>query len=165
MKNRRKRPYGFTLIELLTVILVISILAALVIQTAGYVQQKAARGQAEAEIHAIEAALERYKADFGIYPDTEDSSNANELLYQALTGDGNTQLGGKVACDGKLGTEGMVYMELRPKQGANTYRVLDPWGVEYKFNSHHEDNKNPASYDLWSTGGGKTKEAQWITNW
>src|SRR5204863_225649 len=59
---------AFTIIELLVVIALIIILAGLILSTVGYVQNKAARSRAEAEIAAISAALENYKADNGIYP-------------------------------------------------------------------------------------------------
>jgi type II secretory pathway pseudopilin PulG len=59
---------AFTIIELLVVIAIIIILAGLILSTVGYVQKKGARSRAEAEIAAISAALENYKADNGIYP-------------------------------------------------------------------------------------------------
>src|SRR6266480_776180 len=62
------RECGFTIIELLVVISIIIILAGLILSTVGYVQKKGARSRAEAEIAAISAALESYKADNGIYP-------------------------------------------------------------------------------------------------
>src|SRR5713226_8928126 len=59
---------AFTLIELLVVISIIIILAGLILSTVGYVQKKGARSRAEAEIAAMSAAVENYKADNGIYP-------------------------------------------------------------------------------------------------
>src|SRR5207237_6614116 len=59
---------AFTIIELLVVIAIIIILASLILSTVGYVQKKGVRSRAEAEIAAISAALESYKADNGIYP-------------------------------------------------------------------------------------------------
>src|SRR3989442_15791293 len=64
---------AFTLVELLVVITIIVILAGLVLATVGYVQKKGARSRAEAEIAAISAALESYKADNGIYPRSSDT--------------------------------------------------------------------------------------------
>src|SRR5947209_20465512 len=69
---------AFTIIELLVVISIIIILAGLILSTVGYVQKKGARSRAEAEIAAITAALENYKADNGIYPrDTTNSTTDN----------------------------------------------------------------------------------------
>src|SRR5205807_4071811 len=59
---------AFTILELLVVMTIIIVLAGLILSTAGYVQKKGARSRAEAEIAAISAALESYKADNGIYP-------------------------------------------------------------------------------------------------
>src|SRR5256886_15730610 len=106
-KKRRERTYtirrAFTLIELLVVISIIIILAGLILSTVGYVQKKGARSRAEAEIAAISAALESYKADNGIYPTSANTTaldartalnpSAYQLasfdLYSALTGDTN----------------------------------------------------------------------------
>jgi len=69
-----RRLGGFTLIELLTVMTVIAILAALVLSISGFANKKAALSRAQAEIQALSAACESYKADNGTYP------------YQALSG-------------------------------------------------------------------------------
>src|SRR5256886_16471088 len=59
---------AFTLIELLIVMAIILVLAGLILATSNYVQKKGYRSRAEAEIAAISAALENYKADNGVYP-------------------------------------------------------------------------------------------------
>ena len=68
-----RKASGFTIIELLIVITIIIILAALILGTVGYVQKKAARSRAEAEIAALSAACENYKADNGVYPTNQDT--------------------------------------------------------------------------------------------
>src|SRR3954463_1288191 len=65
---KAKLRVAFTLIELLVVMAIIIVLAGLILATAGYVQNKGKRSRAEAEIAAISAALENYKADNGVYP-------------------------------------------------------------------------------------------------
>src|SRR5687767_7849084 len=65
---QEKRHYAFTVMELLVVMTIILVLAGLILAASGYVQQKGARSRAEAEIAAISAALENYRADNGIYP-------------------------------------------------------------------------------------------------
>src|SRR3954466_11811924 len=65
---KAKLRVAFTLIELLVVMVIIIVLAGLILATAGYVQNKGKRSRAEAEIAAMSAALENYKADNGIYP-------------------------------------------------------------------------------------------------
>src|SRR4051794_11469362 len=47
---------------------IIIVLAGLIVATSSYVQKKGYRSRAEAEIAAISAALENYKADNGVYP-------------------------------------------------------------------------------------------------
>src|SRR4051812_21100254 len=70
---------AFTILELLIVITIIIILAGLTIATMGYVQSKARRSRAEAEIAAISAALENYKADNGIYPRNGQNQTTDKL--------------------------------------------------------------------------------------
>src|ERR1700716_839241 len=72
---------AFTILELLVVISIIIVLAGLILATSGYVQKKAARSRAEAEIAAMSAALESYKADNGIYP-TEQSTTEQLNVQQ-----------------------------------------------------------------------------------
>ena len=97
-------PYisAFTIIELLVVISIIIVLAGLVLATSGYVATKGRRSRAEAEIAAMSAALESYKADNGIYP-TDDTATQQRInataadpnkyttgdlyLYKQLSGD------------------------------------------------------------------------------
>src|SRR5882762_4816809 len=94
------RKNAFTIIELLVVIAIIIILAGLILSTVGYVQKKGKRSRAEAEIAAMSAALENYKADNGVYPRDEvtdgldvttttlSNYNAPSLkLYEYLSGD------------------------------------------------------------------------------
>jgi len=85
--RRGRAPLGaricaFTVIELLIVMAIILVLAGLILATSSYVQKKGARSRAEAEIAAISAALENYKADNGIYPR---SSATDTLNAQAHT--------------------------------------------------------------------------------
>src|SRR5207302_10763672 len=61
---------AFTLIEILIVIGIILFLAGLLLAVSGFVQEKGKRSRAEAEIAALSAALESYKADNGVYPYT-----------------------------------------------------------------------------------------------
>jgi prepilin-type N-terminal cleavage/methylation domain-containing protein len=62
-----RRFRGFTLIELLTVMAVI--LAGLILSVAGYVTKKGALARAQAEVQALSAGCESYKADNGTYPE------------------------------------------------------------------------------------------------
>src|SRR4051794_29924522 len=66
---------AFTLIELLIAIAIIIALSGMIMATAGYVQKKGYRSRTEAEIAAISAALENYKADNGVYPRDDVTDN------------------------------------------------------------------------------------------
>ena len=161
-------PHGFTLIELLVVITIIAILAGLVLQTAGYVQKKAARSRAEAEIAALSAALESYKADMGDYPaGTNGTPNTT-----TSTGVNNAFLRAALAP-----STGKVYFEFSKGMGTNAnisetnQAILDPFGEGYGYyytNSSAGANAGIKSgtnfYDLWSRAG-TTNTNQWIKNW
>jgi len=75
---------GFTLIELLVVISIIAILAALVLSAAGFVQKKGARDRASAEIAALGAALESFKADNGDYPSNSAPGSSAALVTNLM---------------------------------------------------------------------------------
>ena len=112
---------GFTLIELLVVITVIGILAAITLNIAGGVQQKAAMDKARAEIAAISNALEQYKNVNDEYPATLEFS-AIERFYPANF----VQVDGENLVD--------------PFGNSYQYRRGDDPSA-----------KNPASFDLWTT--------------
>ena len=159
---------AFTIVELLVAITIITILAGLILSTVGYVQRKGARSRAEAEIAAISAALESYKADNGIYP-THDGSNGGHALYEALSGDGNDLIGGTTAPAGTPGSSGKSYMSLKnnmlkPIPPDTTARVVDPFGNDYGYRTPPATGAVNPTYDLWSTAN-STDPNQWIKNW
>jgi type II secretory pathway pseudopilin PulG len=185
---------SFTIIELLVVITIIVILAGLILSTMGYVQKKGARSRAEAEIAAISAALESYKADNGIYPTDSNTTalkantmgdptqstyqNASLSLYKAISGDADN--------DSNRIAESKSYFSFKPNQlypmtqnQAVTF-IRDPFRNSYPYNSYGystvkssvpagTDGYNP-TFDLWSTGGNidtnnAPSQTQWIKNW
>ena len=74
---RRRIHSGFTLIELLTVMAIIVILAGLILGTAGYASRRAASSRAQAEIKALEGAINSYQVDNGAVP--RDSNTTDKL--------------------------------------------------------------------------------------
>src|SRR3954469_25726560 len=113
---------AFTVVELLVVMAIILVLAGLVLGTTGYVHNKAARSRAEAEIAAMSAALENYKADNGIYPSDSVTSAFNVAtttksdydtpslkLYEYLSGD-------KDHDRTTAASEGKTYFPFKPNQ-------------------------------------------------
>lgn len=151
--NNRKLPTGFTLIELLIVMLIIAILAALVLNTAGFIQKKAARERTKTEIAAMETALESYKADMGDYPTGINLAPAtnNAFLRAALSP-----------------ATGNVYFEFPKSMGTNLTtngRITDPFGEGYGYQYPGATNRSGSNFvDLWSRGG-STNTNQWIQNW
>jgi general secretion pathway protein G len=176
---------AFTIIELLVVISIIIILAGLILSTVGYVQKKGARSRAEAEIAALSAALESYKADNGIYPrdtaatDTLDPAatinlvnyaSASLCLYKQLSGDTNATR--QPVAGAK------TYFPFKPNQLSptdqtqNVTAIRDPFGNSYGYSTAKAANPsgtigNNPTFDLWSTAGATsgTNQTQWIKNW
>ena len=171
------RTRGFTLIELLVVIAIIIILGGLILSTVGYVQKKGARSRAEAEIAAMSAALESYKADNGIYPTDSTKTDINPTasptpaaaslyLYEQLSGD----------TDNNRVPEATSYFSFKPNQlspsdqSQNVTAIRDPFGNVYGYSTAQALGKtygNNPTYDLWSIADDSsgTNQAKWIKNW
>jgi prepilin-type N-terminal cleavage/methylation domain-containing protein len=162
--HKKTSSGGFTLIELLIVITIIAILASLVLAVAGSVQNKGARSRTEAEIAAMGAALESYKADNGDYPE----GSASSILITTL-----------------MPSSGKVYFEFGRKSLATNITPIittnnevistnfstnisynDPFGAAYEYRYPGLPNQSGTNnYDLWSTAGGSTVTNTWIKNW
>lgn len=182
------RETGFTLIELLIVISIIIVLAGLILATSGFVQAKGKRSRAEAEIAALSAALENYKADNGTYPQSTDTDSldpaaaaapefdayakAAATLYQQLSGDRDGDPA--TAPD----TTNYISAFVKPNSlatpaGSSRY-LKDPFLKPYGYSTAKAATPsgtagyNP-TFDLWSTAGTITgsaaDRAQWIKNW
>jgi general secretion pathway protein G len=165
------RRSGFTLIELLVVVAIITLLAGLVLQTAGYVQRKGATSRAEAEIAALSAALESYRADMGEYP-----RRSNATLTATNAPGDNAFLRAALAPNGtnSLNTLNKVYFEFPKGMGpqnasptATNVNVLDPFGEPYGYigpGTNPTPRSGSAFFDLWSRSGSTNTNA-WIKNW
>lgn len=188
MTNKKSRS-GFTVVELLVVMAIILVLAGLILATSGYVQKKGARSRAEAEIAAISAACESYKADNGIYPTSTDTqaldptndvdptisppnkyTKASLTLYESLSGDTDG--------DRIVNSPAKTYLNFKPNMlappppsAATVTAIRDPFGNSYGYSTlkattpASTDGYNP-TFDLWSTGGDTSSaQTQWIKNW
>jgi type II secretory pathway pseudopilin PulG len=181
----RFRQNAFTIIELLIVMTIIIILAGLVLGTSGYVQKKGARSRAEAEIAAISAGLESYKADNGIYPSDPNTTdqldptapppannstyiNAAQALYRQLSGDQD-------GVQNTLNDDTKNYISALIKPGSlatpsgQIPYLKDPFGNPYGYSTMKASNPsshgfNP-TFDLWSTANTPADQNQWIKNW
>lgn len=152
--QRASHHRGFTLIELLVVIAIIAILAGLVLSTAGYIQKKGARARAEAEIAALGAALESYKADNGDYPIL---SNGNPFPSSgtAVPGDNNILLDSLMP---PVGSNSKVYFEFNKNQTNGSRNIVDPFGEPYGY--AYTGSNFPV---IWSRSGSSVTN-QWIYN-
>jgi type II secretory pathway pseudopilin PulG len=174
---------AFTIIELLIVMAIIIVLAGLILATSGYVQNKGKRSRAEAEIAAMSAALESYKADNGVYPSESATSEAlnptgpaaayaasSQFLYEELSGDRDH--------DRSTDTGAKSYFAFKPNmlspvnQASPVTAIRDPFGNSYGYSTMKAANPaasggyNP-TFDLWSIGDGSagTDQSKWIKNW
>jgi type II secretory pathway pseudopilin PulG len=182
---RAAGAFAFTVIELLLVIAIIIILAGLILSTVGYVQKKGARARAEAEIAAISAALESYKADNGIYPrdatatDTLDpAATINSANYASASLYLYKQLSGDTSANRQPAAGAKTYFAFKPNQLSPTDQtqsvtsIRDPFGNSYGYSTAKAANPNGTignnpTFDLWSTAGATsgTDQTQWIKNW
>lgn len=185
---------AFTIVELLVVIAIILALTGLILATSGYVQIKGKRSRAEAEIAAISAALENYKADNGTYPNDTANGSTNTLdartmfnptaaqysaaslfLYKELSGDST----GNRVPTGKSYFSFKPNMLLPKDQARAVIGIADPFGYSYGYSTAYQTSPstgyNP-TFDLWSTAGtgtgstptpspATTPQDQWIKNW
>jgi prepilin-type N-terminal cleavage/methylation domain-containing protein len=125
---------AFTLIELIVVIAIIVILAGLVLSTVGYVQKKAARSRAEAEIAAMSAACESYKADNGVYPRGQSTSTpAPTVPPYTVAATGTDDLNARVNTDAtqKIYQDASRYLYEQLSGDINLDLAMDTGGKSY----------------------------------
>lgn len=84
----KKRQSGFTIIELLIVIVVIGILAALVLNAFGNIQERARDTERRSDINGLHAQLELYYQDNGSYPTGATATPTRGEIEAAFTASG-----------------------------------------------------------------------------
>ena len=181
--NQKRR--GFSLIELITVIAIIVILVGLTISVLSSGQAKAGIEQTKGQLAFIESSLAQYYEEYGEYPPSFDSggSKGAKVLYQALTGDGNSLLveSGGTSSNGVIDSteakenKSWVDPENDPqglvgKDRDKDYVLRDAFGNAWQYRSYDKGNPsgtNNSTYDLWSFSIDKeqSKEVKWIKNW
>ena len=191
-RNRASRP-AFTLVEIITVIAIIVALAAMTISGLSFAQKKAKVGRATVFVASVSQALEQYRSDAGVFPEGDGGADSTELVYAALSGDGEDGSDP----DGVLDDGAQVYLDtLSPdtkgktrnvRESSGGYVLVDAWKEEggsqrQELYYRHDPNADPSSpnpsmmnppsdFDLWSLGPvdpDKTAEEQeedYIKNW
>lgn len=194
MKTRllHSLPKGFTLIEVMTVITIIGMLAALGFGGFRIAQEKAAKKNTVARLQGLQLGIESYKLDNGEYPEAlsgEDTTTVKDaqwkvggarMLYQVMTGDGNSAIkGGGVASVGTPESTGKIYWDevvpptqkeieakkKKPMVGVGedgTFFLIDGWRKPFQYIKALKDrNKrisnidlvhSNADYEIWSYG-------------
>jgi general secretion pathway protein G len=148
LNTRQAANRAFTLIELLMVIAIIAILAAITFGVVKGVNERAAIGQAKAELASLAQALESYKMQYGDYPQTV----AADVFLQSLIG----KKGPKGAdITGRTFVE-VAKLSLSTTGGdpfvTNTLYLLDPWGRQYNYYYKATSGWTSPSYVLMSVG-------------
>jgi prepilin-type N-terminal cleavage/methylation domain-containing protein len=192
LQVRRGRPAGFTLIEVLVVITIIAALFALVLGAYSYAQNASKRSATRVRINTIASALENYRQDNGEYPEpanpggtidilklTYEVSGA-KMLYQALSGDGDTEINIKSGAEGRESNGNLeqeesehVVMKDMPRnmwtKMGEEYFMIDGWGRPLQYTKAVDVDPNATAaggagaqapdpvtingtFDLWSYG-------------
>ena len=136
------RQRGFTLLEIIVVIVIIGLLATVVVQNLAGEVDKARVTKAQADVRAIESALNMYKLDNFHYPSTEQGLRALSERPSSTPEARNWRNGG--------------YVTSLPR---------DPWGNPYQYLSPGQHG----TIDVFSLGadgkaGGEGDDAD-IGNW
>ena len=144
MSLRNSPTRGFTLIEMMVVLAIIGTLAMVVAPSVLRNVSDANVNAARTQIEAFSVALDAYRLDTGMYPNTEQGLAA---LRARPVGDASP-----------AGWRGPYLRKNVPS---------DPWGRPYLFASPGVNN--PESYDLYTLGrdglpGGEAEDAD-ITSW
>jgi type II secretory pathway pseudopilin PulG len=161
---------------------IILILVGLILVTVGYVKKKGATARAAAEIAALSAALESYKADNGIYPrgnadlsnttpydtdklDARTNLDPSAAVYSAASLFVYEQLAGVTSGSRSAIPSGRTYFTFKPNMlfpappsTADITAIRDPFGNSYGYSTANQaDPVTPKGYnptfDLWSTAG------------
>ena len=188
----KRRYNAFTLIELILVMATITVLAALVLSTGGYARKKGALARAETEIAAMSAAIENYKADNGVYPNSTgtggtdglDPSTTTLANYEMPCRYTYGEISGDRDFDGTPDPNARPYMAFKqisllradmsnpPSSSNRVTAIRDPFGNSYGYSTAKAANPggvigfNP-TFDLWSIADGVagTDQTKWIKNW
>ena len=136
---KRRQSRGFSLLEVVIAIALLALLATIAINQIGNVFGGGQENVAKLFVNnSLELPLMKYRTDTGSYPST------SEGLKALLNAPG-----------GKEGAWRGPYIKKLPQ---------DPWKKDYNY--RYPGQKNPSSYDLWSSGPDQADNtADDIGNW
>ena len=132
--NNRRNVRGFTLLEVLLVIGIMALIASIV---APSLIRSADQAKIDAATTTVESngpfgiALQKYRLDIGVYPDTDEGLKA--LLERP---DSVDEASGK--------WKGPYVTPADPE------KLIDPWKNEYQY--RFPGHANETEFDLWSYG-------------
>ncbi|MGF1715156.1 type II secretion system major pseudopilin GspG [Photobacterium chitinilyticum] len=106
----QRKQRGFTLLEVMVVIVILGVLASLVVPNLLGNKEKADQQKVVTDISALEQALDMYKLDNSVYPNTDQGLEALVSKPSSSPEPRNYRNGG--------------YIKRLPK---------DPWGNEYNY--------------------------------
>lgn len=142
MVRRHRTQHGFTLLEIIVVIVIIGLLATFVVQNLAGEVDRARVTKAQADVRALESAINMYKLDNFQFPSTEQGLRALVERPNAAPEARNWRNGGYV-----------------------TSLPQDPWGNPYQYLSPGQH----AAIDVFSLGAdgklGGDGDAADIGNW
>ncbi|RWX53538.1 type II secretion system protein GspG [Photobacterium chitinilyticum] len=108
--SMQRKQRGFTLLEVMVVIVILGVLASLVVPNLLGNKEKADQQKVVTDISALEQALDMYKLDNSVYPNTDQGLEALVSKPSSSPEPRNYRNGG--------------YIKRLPK---------DPWGNEYNY--------------------------------
>lgn len=137
--NNAERKRGLTLVEMLTVLFIVSILVSFVTGIARHASRAAETRRAQADLHLLADALERYYLIFGSYPPAP-IAEATNLLVEVRT---------------LPGGEAYAFSLSLPR----TFTALDPWGESYRYLRQGDETEETETFALYSLGPDKVEKS------
>ncbi len=130
LRSKKSSRSGFTLIELLVVISIISLLSSVVISSLNTARAKSRDTRRMIDLKAVQAALELYKNDFGLYPIT-----TGGVYWGNCASYGSHPRSGSAGYVPNLAPTYISVLPVDPNSTAAgaCYIYYSPDGVEYKF--------------------------------
>lgn len=135
-------PGGFTVVELLIVIVVLGILAAIVLNVFGGVQQRARTTSAEAELQGVDKAIAALSVDTGKWPNgcaIGLNSNPEVFIQLADAGLAQSPTAGVIDTDCEWTAQDISNWRGPYLQ---TNEIIDPWNNSYVFDPDYYPWRN-----------------------